>query len=182
MKKYFLQHKPFLLFLFKFLGSYVVLILCYNWYLKSFDSAVFEADGFTKLVAHQSEIILRFFDFSMTSGPSPMDPSVTFYVLDKPFVRIVEGCNAMSVMILFVAFVLAFSGRLWQTISFLVAGILIIHVLNVARIALLTAGLFHYPEMKTLLHDIIFPLFIYGVVFGLWVLWVNKFSNYAKKA
>lgn len=180
MKKYFLQYKPFFLFLLKFLGSYVVLILIYDFYLKTFDGTKNEIDSFTILVANQAQIVLKIFNFQVISAPSPTDASVVYYVLGKPFVRIVEGCNAMSVMILFVAFVLAFSGRLWKTIVFLALGVLTIYVLNVMRIALLTMGLFYYPEMKTALHDIMFPLFIYGVVFGLWVLWVNKFSNYAK--
>ena len=180
LKKYFLQYKPFLLFLLKFLGSYVVLIFIYNSYLKSFDANKNEVDGFTILVAKQAEMLLTAFNFKVVSGPSPNDASVVYYVSGKPFVRIVEGCNAMSVMILFVAFVLAFSGRFWRTVTFLSIGVLTIYVLNVLRIVLLTMGLFYYPEMKTALHDIVFPLFIYGVVFGLWVMWVNKFSDYAK--
>lgn len=180
MKKYFKQHKPFFLFLAKFLGSYVILIFLYNAYLRNFDVAANKADGFTILVANQAKYILDEFGFKLRSAPSPNDPSVMFYVSNKPFVRIVEGCNAMSVMILFVAFILAFAGGVWRTIVFLIIGVFTIHVLNILRIALLTMGLFHYPEVKTFLHDIVFPLFIYGVVFGLWVLWVNKYSNYAK--
>ena len=40
-----------------------------------------------------------------------------------------------------------------------------IYVLNLFRIALLTLGLYFYPEHKALMHDILFPIFIYGVVF-----------------
>jgi hypothetical protein len=32
------------------------------------------------------------------------------------------------------------------------------------------------------LHGVIFPLFIYGVVFILWFFWVNYFSIYATKS
>lgn len=180
LKKYFLQYKPFLVFLAKFLGSYAVLIFVYNAYLKSFDANKFEADGFTKMVAAQSGFLLKNAAFDFELGDAKDSPSVVFYVRSKAFVRIVEGCNALSVMILFVAFVLAFRGKFWTTGMFLIVGLLTIHVLNISRIALLTAGMFYYPEFKTLLHDVVFPLFIYGVVFGLWVLWVNKFSDYAK--
>jgi exosortase family protein XrtF len=51
--------------------------------------------------------------------------------------------------------------------------------LNVIRIALIAIALYHYPEQEHLLHGVVFPLFIYGVVFLLWVIWVNKFSVYA---
>jgi len=84
-------------------------------------------------------------------------------------------------MILFTAFIIAFSGKLLQTTIYIMFGVLIIHLLNVLRIALLTMGLIHYKVYEHLMHDIIFPLFIYGVVFGLWLIWVNKFSGYDKK-
>jgi hypothetical protein len=42
--------------------------------------------------------------------------------------------------------------------------------------------MFHYPQYQEVLHGVIFPLFIYGVVFILWIVWVNKFSSYAKKS
>ncbi|MNY08272.1 hypothetical protein D3C86_1411170 [compost metagenome] len=86
----------------------------------------------------------------------------------------------MSVMILFVAFVIAFKGKWKHTVLFVLAGILIIHVLNILRIALLAIALYHYPQYEHVLHGVIFPLFIYGVVFGLWVLWVQKYSSHAK--
>ena len=84
-------------------------------------------------------------------------------------------------MILFVAFVVAFSGKLKTTVLFLIFGIIIIHVLNVIRIAMLCVLLQKYPAQEEILHGVVFPLFIYGVVFGLWVIWVNKFSTYAKE-
>ncbi len=180
MRELFREYLPFLKFLGKFLGSYIVLTLIYNVYLKSFDTTKFEPDSFTVLVADQSAQILRWCDFEFQYAPSLNNSSMMYLVNSRPFVRIVEGCNALSIMILFVAFVLAFFSGWKKTLRFLVIGILVIHILNIIRIALLTMGLFHYPQHKELLHDIVFPVFIYGVVFGLWVLWVNKFSDYAK--
>ena len=50
-----------------------------------------------------------------------------------------------------------------------------------AFIALLSYALYYYPTYEELLHGTVFPLFIYGVVFLLWVFWVLKFSAYAKE-
>jgi exosortase family protein XrtF len=61
-------------------------------------------------------------------------------------------------------------------------GIILIHVLNIARIALLCIALYNLPQFEHLLHGVIFPLVIYGVVFLLWVIWVNKYSLYATVA
>lgn len=180
MKSYFAQYRPFFVFLLKFFVTYGVLTFFYQGYLNSFDEAHFETDGFTQLVASQTKDALLFFGQDAYTEPHPSQPSVKLFLNDKFIARVVEGCNAMSVMILFVAFVIAFKGKLKPTVLFVLVGILIIHVLNVLRIALLTIALYHYPQYEHILHGVIFPLFIYGVVFGLWVLWVQKYSSHAK--
>ena len=181
MENYLKQYKPFLLFLGKFLLSYLVLILLYQWYLGQFDSALFQVDGFTRIVANHTKVFLEGFGYQVDLAAHKSEPSIRMAVNHDFLVRIIEGCNAISVMILFAAFVIAFSGKWLRTAVFIVSGILLIHVLNVVRIGLLCLGLLYYPQYENLLHDIVFPLFIYGVVFGLWVLWINKFSFYAKK-
>jgi exosortase family protein XrtF len=181
LENYFKKYKPFLLFLGKFLLSYLTLIFFYQLYLNQFDATKFEVDGITQMVANHSGDVLNFFDYKITLQPHDSESSVRMYLNNVAIVRIVEGCNAVSVMILFTAFIIAFSGKLLQTTLYILFGVFIIHLLNVLRIALLTMGLIHYKAYEHLMHDIIFPLFIYGVVFGLWLIWVNKFSGYDKK-
>ncbi len=158
-----------------------MLTFLYQLYLNQFDTEQFEPDGFTYLVAKNTQSILQFFDYQVAITPHEAEPSYRLFIDNISFVRIVEGCNAISVMILFCAFIIAFSGQLWKTIMFLVAGIFLIHILNVARIVILILGLLYIPEYEHVMHDIVFPLFIYGIVFVLWVIWINKFSLYAKK-
>lgn len=140
----------------------------------------FEPDGFTKFVAGQVESVLKIFGQDAYVLPHQNEASMKLYYNQKFIARVVEGCNAMSVMILFMAFVIAFKGKIKHTFLFILAGIVIIHILNVIRIALLGVALYNYPEYEHILHGVIFPLFIYGVVFGLWVIWVQKFSTYGK--
>lgn len=180
MKNYLQQYRPFFIFLFKFFAVYVVLTVLYQLYLGSFDAQKYEVDGFTASVAKQSEWLLNLFTVAHTE-PHPMQQSIKVSINGDYLARIVEGCNALSVMILFTAFVVAFQGRLKHTLLFIVFGCLLIHLLNIIRIALLTAGLAAYPEYGEFLHGIVFPLFIYGVVFILWIVWVNRFSSYAGK-
>jgi exosortase family protein XrtF len=159
-----------------------VLIGFYQLYLSQFDTTNFEYDGFTNLVAEQTKIILEAFNYIVQLRPSTFDSSVIVSVNLVSVVRIVEGCNAISVMILFVAFVLAFSNGFLKTFSFILVGLLIIHILNVSRIALLTIGIMKYPEYEHLLHGTVFPLVIYGTVFLLWIIWVTKFTKNVTKS
>lgn len=181
LESYFKKYRPFLLFLGKFLATYLIFIFLYQTYLNQFDVSRFESDGISKIVANQTKAVLIFFNYNADLEPHPSEPSIRVLIDQKAIVRIIEGCNAVSVMILFASFIVAFSGKFWKTVLFIISGVLLIHILNVFRIAFLTMGLLHYKEYEVLMHDIIFPLFIYGVVFGLWVIWINKFSNHAKK-
>ncbi len=154
----------------------------YQSYLKQFDEKKFEVDHITQIVANQSKTTLSIFDDNSYIMPNLKEASVKLYYHDKWVARIIEGCNAVSVIILFISFIIAFSGRLKHTLVFISIGVLIVHFFNVLRIALLCMAIFHFPKYENVLHSVIFPLFIYGIVFLLWVIWVNKFSTYAKKS
>lgn len=181
MKKYFILYKPFLLFLGKFLLTYLLLTFIYQSYLGQFDATKNEADGFTKIAAEQTKELMLFFNCDVKTEPNIKEPAVNLYYKQRHMSRIIEGCNALSVIILFISFIIAFSGNLKSTVMYLLGGSLIIHILNVIRIALLCVLMYYYPKQQHLLHGVLFPLFIYGVVFLLWLIWVNKFSKYAKK-
>lgn len=182
MKNLLQQYRPFLLFLGKFLLTYVVLTVLYQSYLNRFDSAANQVDSFTQMVADQTQTVLTLLNSTAQIESHPTEPSVKIIYNGKYVSRIIEGCNALSVMILFVSFVVAFTGRWKQTLFFVIFGLLLIHLLNISRIALLSVALYHYPQHEHLLHAVIFPLIIYGVVFLLWVIWVNKFSIHATTA
>lgn len=180
MKNYLIQYKPFLLFLAKFLISYLVLTFIYKSYLNQFNQDSPIVDGFTQLVALQSKQALQLFDRDAVVAIEN-SPLYIKFLYNKTFiVRIIEGCNALSIIILFTAFIIAFTGKLKQTILFLIGGSLLIHVLNVFRIAFLIMLIYNYPKWQSIWHDIVFPLIIYGFVFFLWVIWISKFSLNAK--
>ena len=180
MKTYIRQYRPFFIFLIRFFLVYVVLTVGYQYYLTQ-TSALAEPDDITVSVARQTESLLHLFGYDAEVRAHRSQPSMMLMLEDVYVARVVEGCNAVSVFILFAAFVVAFKGRTVRTIVFIIAGGIIIHLLNVLRIALLSIALLNYPKYEHVLHGVIFPLFIYGVVFGLWVIWVNKYSLHASK-
>lgn len=181
MKIYWNQNKPFLLFLGKFFISYLLMTFIYQSYLNQFNTNKFEVDGITQLVAEQSKDMLLFFNKNASIAPHPTQACVKFYYNQKYISRIVEGCNAISVIVLFISFIIAFTGKWKPTLLFIFLGGLSIYVLNIGRIALLSGLFYNFPKYETFLHDVVLPLIIYGFVFLLWLLWVYKFSIYAKK-
>ena len=153
--------------------------MIYQSYLDRSQIKNFEVDDFTQAVAEQSATVLSWFDANAYTMPHLTEPTVKLFYKGKYISRIIEGCNAVSVIILFISFVIAFTGKLKNTVVFILTGSLLIHLLNIARIALLCIALYHFPQYEHILHGVVFPLIIYGVVFLLWVIWVNKFSLHA---
>jgi exosortase family protein XrtF len=179
LKKYITLYSPFLSFVAKFFLSYIILTLIYQGYLASFDDN--QVDSVTKLVAVHTKNLLELFNADVAVEDTGSVSYIKLFYNHKYVARMIEGCNAISIIILFVSFLVSFSARLKTTLLFVFGGSLVLYLLNVVRIALLCFLLFLYPEREPFLHGIFFPLFIYGVVFGLWIIWVNKFSIYAKK-
>ncbi|MBF4494048.1 exosortase family protein XrtF [Flavobacterium sp. JLP] len=178
MKKYLVQFKPFLIFIGTFFSAYILLTLLYKLYLNSYSPI--DVDAITNVVGRNVEQLMHFFNLDIRIEKGFAAPYLLVFYNGEIPIRIVEGCNAVSVIILFVSFVIAFSGKLKTTLYFILFGAFFIYVLNVIRIALLAVLLFHFPDKSHILHGVLFPLIIYGLVFILWIIWVNKFSKYAK--
>lgn len=180
MKKIYQENKVFFTFLFLFFTVYGLLSLFYKLYLNSYKGV--EIDFFTQLVSDQATWIVKVFDYPVSSFPSEKESGTNVFMGNKVTARVIEGCNAIAVMNLFVAFVIAFKGKLKTTVFFITFGLISIHVLNIIRIALIIIALYKYPEYEKILHDIVFPLVIYGFVFVLWLIWIQKFSNHAQNS
>lgn len=177
MKADLLKYKSVVHFVVVFLIVYIALTYGYKTYLDLSDGATFYPDYITHIVAKQSAYVIDAFGYQAEVFPHPDEPSMKLLVNSKFVARIVEGCNAVSVIILFVSFVVAFTGRFKETILYVVLGSVLIYVVNIIRIAIITIGLYRFPRKTDLLHDVIFPLIIYGMVFILWMFWVNRFSK-----
>lgn len=160
---------------------YFIVTIVYSFYLNQYHTHKNEVDGITHFVAEQTKNTLIFFGADCEIIKHEFEPSYKVIYNSVYIARIVEGCNAISVIILFASFIFAFSNRFIITFLYIFLGSILIFILNIFRIALLTKGLYKYPEYGTFLHDILFPLVIYGVVFVLWIVWVLKFSAYAKE-
>lgn len=166
--------KPVLKILLRFIIIYLVLVLLYQFYLNEFKGL--GLDPVSKWVAEQSTAVQNFLGYKsqMVDG-KPHQETSWFYVAGKYVSRMVEGCNAISVMILFLAFIFAFYNAR-KTFIFAGAGLLILHILNVLRIAGLNILLIEAPQYDKIGHDYVFPAIIYGGVVALWLVWIKFFA------
>jgi exosortase family protein XrtF len=156
---------------------YGVLTMSYKLYLDYSISSKFYPDYVTNLVAKQSKSLIETVGYKSQILPHPNEASMKLLINNKFVARIIEGCNSISIIILFVSFILAYAGKFKTTLFYLLFGCVMIYAVNLIRIVILSIGLYHYPWRREILHSVIFPLIIYGLVFLLWMFWVNRFVN-----
>lgn len=165
--------KPALYILLRFVIVYVVLLLVYQYYLNSFRHE--GLDPFSRFIAEQVRHIQNGVGYPTQLYNDVKGEQVYFYVRNFYPTRMVEGCNAMSVMILFTAFIFAFyKGP--KTFIFLLAGLIVLYIMNLFRIVALNIVMIDYKQYGKAFHDFIFPAVIYGAVVLLWLIWIKFFA------
>lgn len=176
------SNKLIVIFLIKFFGTYAILFFSYSYYLESTQEKtnIYACAPITRTVANQTEFLLNSFGYEAEVKQHPDEVSMKLFINNVYIARVVEGCNAISIIILFISFIVAFSSKFAITALYILFGSLTIYFVNIVRIAIITVAMYEYPEYQKILHDIVFPSIIYGLTFLLWFIWVRQFSKIKK--
>lgn len=165
--------KPVLKILSRFLLIYLVLLGAYQLYLNYFSGQ--GLDPLSVSVSEQVTWVQNLFGYPSQMVEVPERATSYFYVAGDYRSRMVEGCNAISVMILYLAFIFAFY-KGFKTFVFAFSGLLFLHIMNVLRVAGLNILIVEYPQYNQIGHDYVFPAIIYGSVVLLWLIWIKFFA------
>jgi exosortase family protein XrtF len=176
------SNKLVVIFLIKFFGTYALLSFLYSLYLNDTQNTTnfFSCAPITKTVANQTSYILNTVGYNTVIEQHPEELSMKLIIKGTYVSRIIEGCNAISIIILFISFIVSFSSKIIPTTLYIIFGSFLIYGINVFRIAFICIAIFEYPEYQDVLHDIVFPSIIYGTTFLLWFIWVQRFSKLKK--
>jgi exosortase family protein XrtF len=93
-----------------------------------------------------------------------------------------SNCNAITLFTLFSVFIIAYPGAQKHKWWFIPAGMLAIHLLNILRVVALALLSLKAPEYLDFNHTYTFTFLIYGFIFYLWMIWINRFSHAEKSA
>ncbi|WP_341481453.1 archaeosortase/exosortase family protein [Salinibacter ruber] len=88
-------------------------------------------------------------------------------------VKIINGCNGLTTIGTFAAFVLAYPGSAHRRAAFIPVGVAAIYGVNITRITILAASQTYSPEVFSWLHGMPTGAPFHLTVFGLWVLWAH---------
>ncbi len=91
-----------------------------------------------------------------------------------------DNCNGIALFALFAGFIIAYPGSWKKKLVYITAGILLIQLMNVLRIIALAILDTHSRAWTEFNHTYTFTIIIYGFIFLLWMLWVNRISDNKK--
>ena len=176
MMNLFKIYRPVWQFLLVFFGTYGVFSSLYFYYL-DYWRARQVVDPITNLVGQQVQWTLKYLGFNGVVTPWAGTEDLVISVMNQPVARLVEGCNSLSVMILFAAFVIAIPQKIARSLLFLLFGFMALYAINILRIVLISMGIYARPSWTTILHDLVFPGIIYGTVLLLWIIWIWQYKS-----
>lgn len=176
------KNKTIIIFLAKFFVSYFVLFGIYSFYLNKTQQKadIFSCSPVTKVVANHVQKMAYLIGYDAQIEQNEKELSIKFLLNGKYVSRIIEGCNSISIIILFLSFIIAFSGSIKATVLFGLFGSFAIYLVNLFRIIALSVLYYKFPQYQEILHSLVFPAIIYGLTFILWITWVKYFSNINK--
>ena len=87
-----------------------------------------------------------------------------------------DSASGLKQMIQFAVLILFFPGPWKHKAWFIPLGVIIIHITNVFRILCLVVIAKHWPQQINYAHENWLRFMFYAVIFGLWLVWVEKIS------
>jgi len=97
-----------------------------------------------------------------------------YFLPNKGSIMVNGSCSGLKQFYQWIFLMLLFPGPWKKKLWFIPLGLLVIHLNNILRIIILSVILVHWPQQWHFSHDWILRPFFYVVIFGMWVLWVEK--------
>ena len=92
-------------------------------------------------------------------------------------VYVSAGCSGFKQFLQWLVLMVFFPGPWKHKLWFIPVGLVIIQLVNIFRIDVLVIILDYFPQYWKFTHDWILRPFFYVVMFGMWVIWVEKFVD-----
>ena len=137
---------------------------------------VYYDQNFIGLIINSSDFLLNFLGFKTYKVLQDRDMQV-IGIDGANGVWVGSNCNAITLFALFSVFIIAYPGNQKHKFWYIPIGIIIIHLLNIFRVLALAMISFYRPDLLEFNHTYTFTFIIYGVIFLLWLIWINKFSE-----
>jgi exosortase family protein XrtF len=96
------------------------------------------------------------------------------YMGRRMVVSIEDPCNGLELMILYAGFIICLPALLRDKLIYIIAGIILIHIVNVIRCSGVGYVILNYPAHANFTHHYVFTFIVYGFIMLLWYFFSNR--------
>jgi exosortase/archaeosortase family protein len=168
---------PVKTFLWRALAIFIVWELVYSFFLipdRIIDRPLSMFVGnstasFIGLIKHTDLVYCK--DISTTifqEGNSILSDKATIFIGTKRLIGIADGCNGLSLFVLFIGFIIAYPGKIYLKMMYSIVGVIFITFLNVSRCTGLALVNNSYPHLTDFAHHYVFKIITYLAIFYMW--------------
>jgi exosortase family protein XrtF len=157
---------------------YLILFFIYQFILRKYTT--YDQKFITGIV-HTADFCARMMGFKTFKDVQDIDLQVVG-IHGGTGVWMGSNCNAITLFSLFAVFIIAYPGNSKSKFWFVPLGILAIHLLNILRVIALMLINRYAPDQLDFNHTYTFTFLMYAFIFGMWMLWINRFSQPKKTA
>lgn len=98
----------------------------------------------------------------------------TLFFANNGYVAVEGSCSGLKQFYQWTVLMILFPGPWKKKLWYIPMGLLIIHIVNIFRIVILSIVVVHWPQHWDTIHMWILRPFFYVVIFGMWVVWVER--------
>ena len=161
----------------------IIIFFHYIWWhgFKSFLQSFAAFNQVEAFLAHQvylpsAWIVENILNYPITTN----DSTNTLFFPNHGYIVVEGSCSGLKQFYQWTILMLLFPGPWKKKLWFIPAGLLVIHIVNILRIVILSIVVVHWPQQWDFIHMWILRPFFYVVIFGMWVVWVEKVRIRAK--
>lgn len=168
-----LRQNPYLRFILLAAALYLVLYLIYQYVVRRY---TYYDQQFISFIIRGAEVFLNLLGYETFKVLQDRDIQV-IGIDGSGGVWIGSNCNAIKLFALFAVFIIAYPGNQRHKWWYIPAGIVAIHLLNVVRVSALAIIARIDYNWLDFNHSYTFNFLVYSFIFGLWMLWVNRYAQ-----
>lgn len=177
--------KPVRLFLGKALLVFIIWEVIYGMFL--YDSQIIDR-VLTKHVGESSAFVLNNLGDmsgftakterwdSVYSGEKLENQVSAIYHDEKKVLYIANACNGLSLLVLYIGFIICMPSKFWRKLKYIVLGVVILDVINILRCVGLIYLQEYYNAYFDFAHHYLFKATVYASTFVIWMLYARKIS------
>jgi len=103
--------------------------------------------------------------------------NVIYYSENGGIVYVNRSCSGLKQFYQWVILMILYPGPWKHKLWYIPVGLVIVHCVNIFRIVSMTFVTINIPQHWDFMHDYVLRPFFYVVMFGLWVLWNERFYH-----